>query len=475
MLLYLINPANPLVGINKTKQNRWNKYRVWQPLGLLVLAGLTPPEWEIKVIDENLGVPDYSLKLKPDLVGITAFTSQVGRAYELAKEFKERGVPVVMGGIHASMCFDEALEHVDSVVIGEGESVWHQVLEDANNGCMQRIYKGGYADMAKIPHARHDLVQGKYRFGSIQTTRGCPLNCSFCSVTPFNGSKHRHRPIENVVEEFKAIKDKYILVVDDNLIGTSKEHIERSKELFRAMIKANLKKKWIAQATINLADDDELLSLARKAGCAGVFIGFESTSSEGLVEVNKRFNMKNSRDFKASVAQIRRHKILVIGSFIMGLDVDEKGIGRKIAETANSYGLDLINVMFLTPFPGTQLWEKLESEGRIIAGNFPDDWKYYTLTYPVAKYKHLRWEEMLKENRICFRTFYSPHRVTRRIMDNIWHLRQPFWTIIANLTIISNAMTFYRKAYKNYDLSKGGLATLETILSRSAVTTAIVK
>ena len=376
MRLYLINPCNPLVSMIKVKESRWNKYRVWKPLGLLVLAGLTPPDWDITVVDENLGVPDYTVMPRPDLVGITAFTSQAGRAYEVAAEFRTRGAPVVMGGIHATVRLAEVSERVDAVVTGEAESIWAQVLEDARQGTLKRVYTGTRLQMDKVPLARHDLLPNGYRFGSIQTTRGCPLDCSFCSVPAFNGRRYRPRPIESVVQEFKLIREKYVLIVDDNLVGTRKEHIARTKDLFRAMIQANLGKKWVAQATINMADDEELLRLAAKAGCCGVFIGFESPDVEGLAEVGKKFNAQKNRDFKASVRQIQRYGILVVGSFIMGLDVDEPGIGQQIADTANRYGVDMLNVLFLTPLPGTRLWDKMESAGRIAASSFPGEWKY---------------------------------------------------------------------------------------------------
>lgn len=455
MRLCLVNPVNSLVSILKVEENRWNKYRIWKPLGLLVLAGLTPREWEITVIDENLGVPDYTSMPRPDLVGITAFTSQAARAYKLAADFRSRGVPVVMGGIHATMRPAEALEHADAIVTGEAESIWAQVLEDVRDGGLNRIYTGAQLEMDKVPTARHDLLPSGYRFGSIQTTRGCPLNCSFCSVTAFNGGRHRHRPIENVVQEFKLIAEKCILVVDDNLTGTSKDHIARTKDLFRAMIRAKLRKQWFAQVTINMADDEELLRLAARAGCVGVFIGFETPSVEGLVEINKKFNFRNGRDFKASVGRIKRHGILVVGSFIIGLDVDKQGIGRQIAEAANHYGVDLINVLFLTPLPGTRLWEKLELEGRIAANNFPEDWKYYTLTFPVARYKHLSWADMLRESEICHRTFYSVPRVMRRVFGNLWRLHHPIWTIVSNLTVISNSLHSHRTTYRGFDLSRG--------------------
>lgn len=354
MRLYLINPFNSLVSMIKVKESRWNKHRIWKPLSLLVVAALTPPEWDITVVDENLGVPDYTAMPRPDLVGITAFTSQADRAYAVTAEFRNRGVPVVMGGIHATMCLAEASERVDAVVVGEAESIWGQVLEDARQGALNQVYTGTRLEMDKVPLARHDLLPTGYRFGSIQTTRGCPLNCSFCSVPAFNGRRYRCRPIENVVQELKLIREKYVLIVDDNLIGIRKDHIARAKDLFQAMIQANLGKKWVAQVTINIADDEELLRLAAKAGCIGVFIGFESPTEEGLVEVHKEFNIQKGRDFKAYVRRIQWHGISVVGSFIMGLDVDEQGIGQQIADTANRYGVDVINVLFLTPLPGTR-------------------------------------------------------------------------------------------------------------------------
>ena len=221
----------------------------------MVLAGLTRSEWEITIVDENLGVPDYPAMPQPDLVGITAFTSQANRAYEVASHFRRLGVPVVMGGIHATMCLDEVMERVDSVVTGEAEGVWPQVLEDARHGSLKPRYDGGLADINDVPCARHDLLAAGYAFGAIQTTRGCPLNCTFCSVTAFNGSRYRQRPIPDVVREFQSVREKRVLVVDDNFIGTGPAHIARAKDLFRAMARANLGKEWVAQATINFAED----------------------------------------------------------------------------------------------------------------------------------------------------------------------------------------------------------------------------
>jgi radical SAM superfamily enzyme YgiQ (UPF0313 family) len=436
--LYLINPCNPLVSLTRVKESRWNRYRVWKPLSLLVLAGLTPREWEISILDENLGGPDYSAMPQPDLVGITAFTSQANRAYEVATYFRRLGVPVVMGGIHATMCVQEAMERVDSVVTGEAEGIWPNVLEDARQGRLERRYDGGLADMNAVPLARHDLLAGGYAFGAIQTTRGCPLNCTFCSVTAFNGAQYRQRPIPDVIREFETIREKHVLVVDDNLIGMRTEHIARAKDLFRAMAQANLQKEWIAQATINFADDEELLALAAQAGCRGVFIGFESPSPEGLAELGKKSNLARGRDFRASVRRIQRHSILVAGSFIIGLDVDEPGIGKRIARVAGHYGVDNLNALFLTPLPGTRLWDQMRSEDCIPLDEFPEDWKYYTLTFPVARYKQLSLDEAIREMNLCNRSFYSIPRILHRVWSNLWHWRRPLITLVGNLSYRNN-------------------------------------
>jgi radical SAM superfamily enzyme YgiQ (UPF0313 family) len=449
MRLYLINPSNPLVSIVNVKESRWNRYRVWKPLSLMVLAGLTPPEWEITIIDENLGVPDYSAMPRPDLVGITAFTSQANRAYEVAAQFRNIGVPVVMGGIHATMCQDEVIERVDSVVTREAEGVWSQVLEDARLGNLKHRYDGGPAEIKNVPLARHDLLDTRYAFGAIQTTRGCPLNCSFCSVTAFNGARYRQRPIPDVVREFQSIREKRVLVVDDNLIGTRPEHIARAKDMFRAMVQANLGKEWVAQATINFADDEELLVLAAKAGCRGVFIGFESPTPEGLRELGKKFNLLKGRDFRASVRRIQRHNILVVGSFIIGLDIDEAGIGKRIADVARQYGLDNLNVLFLTPLPGTCLWDQMKSEDRIALDTFPEDWKYYTLTFPVARYKHLSLDSVIEEMISCDRDFYSVPRILNRVLGNLWHRRQPLISLVGNLSYRRN-LRLNGKAYADF-------------------------
>lgn len=371
--------------------------------------------------------------------------------------FRQEGVQVVMGGIHATMCREEVSGRVDAVVTGEAEEVWPRLLADAMTGRLKPEYVGTLVDMTTIPAARHSLLPSGYKFGSIQTTRGCPLDCDFCSVTTFNGRRYRTRPIANIIEELKLIEEKHLLIVDDNLIGTSSTHIARAKQLFRAMIDAGIRKRWVSQATINIADDEELLRLAAKSGCVGIFIGFESSTPEGLLEMNKRFNLRNERDFADSCRRIQSHGIDVCGSFMMGLDVDTPGIGRRVADTATAYGVDLLNLMFMTPLPGTRLWERMESAGRISAHAFPEDWKNYTLTLPVAMYRHLSWSDLFEEFECYWRSFYSYRKILKRSIAALLRPNGFFgflYTLISNL-IFRFDIRLDLKAAGTFDTSRG--------------------
>lgn len=261
-------------------------------------------------------------------------------------------------------------------------------------------------------------------------------------MTAFNGGKFRHRPIEAVVEELRQIQERWVLFVDDNLIGTRRDHMAYSKELLRAIVRAKVKKRWICQATINFADDDELLELAHRAGARGVYIGFESPTVEGLTEIHKKFNIQNGRDMRASVRRIQRHGILVAGSFIMGLDSDRPGVADVIASAAEQYGVDAANLLILTPLPGTELYADMEREHRIRARNFPEDWQYYTLSQPVAAYKHFTWDELVRETGRFNDRFYALPRMAARalrMMRTGW--RDPAAAlagVVSNLTYRNN-------------------------------------
>ncbi|MBM3405694.1 MAG: radical SAM protein, partial [Bacteroidetes bacterium] len=210
------------------------------PLCLAILAAYTPANWKTRILDENY--QDFRFR-EANLVGLTAYTPNAYRAYEIAYIYRQKKIPVVMGGIHVSMCPDEALQYVDSVVIGEAESVWPQVIADAEAGCLKQIYHGALLPLEKQKIPRHDLCYPLYLWRSIQTSRGCPMDCDFCSVTSFNGGKFRFRPVEEVIEELRTYHGdgRNIFFVDDNIGGITKDHQERAKELFRAIIRSGMK------------------------------------------------------------------------------------------------------------------------------------------------------------------------------------------------------------------------------------------
>jgi radical SAM superfamily enzyme YgiQ (UPF0313 family) len=261
-------------------------------------------------------------------------------------------------------------------------------------------------------------------------------------------------------------------LVDDNLVGTRSDHMARAKDLFRAMAAANLGKQWIGQVTINFADDEELLTLAARSGCKGVFIGFETPSAEGLCELGKKFNLVRGRDFRASVARIHRHGMVVVGSFIIGLDADQPGIGGRIAETATRYGVDNINALFLTPLPGTQLWDKMAGEKRLAVNDFPQDWQYYTLTYPVAHYLHLSLDQVIAEMDSCGRKFYSIPRILRRAGISLWQRRGFLISLVASLSYRSN-LRVDRHAYAEFKRARGSRYESSPADSRRRLTTPV--
>jgi radical SAM superfamily enzyme YgiQ (UPF0313 family) len=266
--LLLINPANKTgSGFIVNKDTRY------QPLSLGIIAALTPPHWKVKIIDENFREFRY---YDADLVGFTAFSSTVVRAYELAAVYRERGIPTIIGGIHASMCPEEAGRYVDCVVTGEAETIWPTIIDDFERSQLKPLYRGTLSNLILSPQPRRELFHPGYVFASVQTTRGCPMNCDFCSVTAFNGAHYRFRPIQEVIAEMKSIPQKNVFILDDNIVGYNTKAQERAIELFKAIIGSGIRKDWIGQASLNVADNEEVLKYAARSGCRMLFIGIES-------------------------------------------------------------------------------------------------------------------------------------------------------------------------------------------------------
>jgi len=361
MRLVLISPA-PASYI-------WRKKRAaftLPPMALPLLAAVTPPGVEVRLVDE--AVEDVDLNMEADLVGLSVMTATAPRAYQLADHFRSRGIQVVMGGVHPSSLPDEALQHSDSVVIGEGEGHWVQVLGDFEQGSLKKIYQNSTPfPLHELPPPRWDLLPAQRYFvpRTVQVSRGCPMSCSFCSVSSFFGRSYRHRPVSRVIEEIKALKKKLLIFADDNIAG----HPDSAKELFASMIP--LKKKWVSQCSLSIADDPELLDLAARSGCIGLLIGFESISPEVLKSIGKQVNLR--RNYEEAIRKIHQRGIHIQASFIFGFDEDTPESIPATVQFVKENRLTGVNYCRLTPFPGTKLYADLGKEGRII----DRDWSKY--------------------------------------------------------------------------------------------------
>jgi radical SAM superfamily enzyme YgiQ (UPF0313 family) len=375
--LLLINPSNVHKGLGNLRST------AWPPLNLPYIAALTPKHYEIEVIDENIMPFEFK---EADIVGITSYTSQVNRGYQIAKMYREKGIKTIMGGIHVSMMPEEALKYCDTVVIGEAETVWSSVLKDFEAGVLKKTYKGEWTNLQNLPTPRRDILKNDYYvWGSIQTSRGCPMNCSFCSVTAFNGRRYRRRVLEEVLSELKLIPQKNIMITDDNIIGYNVEDKKWAKDFFMKIIKEGIKKNFFVQASIQFGEDKELIQLAAKAGIRILFVGIESINSDSLKSYQKNINLKRFHDNKYHylISQIRKEGIAVLGAFVLGGDEDDISIFDTTIKFIESSGIDVLQVTKPTPLPGTQLWDELSSKKRILKQNYPGDWDDYRLTKMV--------------------------------------------------------------------------------------------
>jgi radical SAM superfamily enzyme YgiQ (UPF0313 family) len=360
-----------------------------------LLAGLTPPEIDIRLVDENIEPTNINAEI--DWVAISCMTASAPRAYALADAFRKRGKPVVMGGIHPTVLPDEAALHADAVVIGEAEPVWGEVLADLARGSLQARYQSAeYWDMKGLPLPRRELLsRDRYlTVNVVQTARGCPNGCTFCSVWRVAGRRYRFRPVDEVIKEVKELSG-WIGFLDDNITGNP----TRAKELFEALIP--LKIRWVGQADLNMAKDPELLKLAVRSGCQALFVGLESVSQENLRMTHKAPNV--GTDMAHAIATIHRAGIEIIGSFVLGLDGDDKSVFAKTLKFAQRQKLAAAQFAVLTPFPGTVIHQQLELEGRIR----DHDWSRYTMNSVVFRPKNMTPEELHEGRQWTYRTFYS--------------------------------------------------------------------
>ncbi|MCK6457281.1 MAG: B12-binding domain-containing radical SAM protein [Phycisphaerae bacterium] len=387
-------------------------------LGLQVLAQLTPREHHVDIIDEIFGNDCTDRVIRRgnyDLVGLTSYTSGATRAYEIAAQCRREGIPCILGGPHASAVPEESAQHFDSVAIGECDEIYGQILADAAAGRLQKFYRGGLPDLdvAGRGRARQELqpINGQYDVSAIQTSRGCPVGCEYCSVTSFNGAPIRRRRTEDIVEEWFSTTKPFIFVVDDNFFGVGERHAIWAKQLLREIIAEGHRRNriaaalrraprlrrwlgfaprlWFSQTTINMGDDPAGMSLAAEAGCVGMLVGFETFNSDNLKEFHKGINRKNLERYQTLVRGFQRHGVSVFGGFIIGADADDENTVAATALQAVQLGIDTIQITNLTPLPGTKMYDRYMAEGRVFATNYPQDWERYTFVETVYHPKNM--------------------------------------------------------------------------------------
>ncbi len=390
MKLLLVSPGRE--AHNKKTTNGFK----FTALTLHVLAALTPPDIEVSAVDEDISDIDYTRSY--DLVGITCMTATARHAYEVADAFRARGSAVVLGGIHATVLPNEAIQHADAVVIGEAEGCWGTLIDDLRNGRLQKFYRSEHPDLARAPLPRRDLGIDRTIFGTtgLETTRGCPYACEFCSVTDLYGPRIRHRDVDRVVEDVQRSGSRIFMVTDDNVTGD----VAYSRKLFTAL--APLGINWVGQSSIKLAKDRELLTLCRKSGCNMLFVGVETVTPTGMQELRKSYSSVSETE--EAIRIIQDHGIAFHPSIVFGLDTDTPAIFDDTLEFLQRNKIPTATFNVMTPYPGTAIYQRLDQEGRLLT----HDWYYYNHKCVVFKPKNMSPEQLQDGYRRALKTFYSP-------------------------------------------------------------------
>jgi radical SAM superfamily enzyme YgiQ (UPF0313 family) len=383
-------------------------------LGLLTLAGLTPPEYDVGYVDVADIAELSSLPGDFDLVAISSFSMQMKEAYELADRYRAAGVAVVLGGLHVSALPDEAAPHADAIVLGEGEPAWPQLLLDFDQGNLQPRYdvRDVDFDLADAPMPRFELLDAEsYNRITVQTQRGCPHRCEFCAASTLLTRRYKVKPVPKVVAEIRRIKESwdspFIEFADDNTFVD----MRHSRELLRALIPEGVR--WFTETDVSVADDPELLELMSESGCRQVLIGLESPTADGLegLELKANWKRRQLERYRRAIDRIQDHRITVNGCFVMGLDGTDTQSFEDVFNFVRDSGLYEVQITIMTPFPGTPLYERLGREGRLL---HEGEWERCTLFDVNYRPQHMSVAELEDGFRELGARLYSEEFTTAR-------------------------------------------------------------
>jgi radical SAM superfamily enzyme YgiQ (UPF0313 family) len=375
---------------------------LYSPLSLGYLARHTPDHYKMTLYDEYVGADIDPENVDADLVAVSAITPGIRRAYEIGDRLKKRGIKTIIGGAHVTALPEEALQHYDTVCMGEGEGPWERFLKDYESGKAENTYYGPCdAPLDDLGTPRRDMCHPNYHYPSVMTSRGCPYSCSFCYLTVFKERKYRTIPHETILEDLDSIKDNsMVIVTDENFIGYSEKDFEDRKVLLEKMIRKNYRFVWGCQSTTTLASQPELMDLMHRSGCRAVFVGFESVEQEGLKQIRKNHNV--GLDYREIIARLHDHKLAVIASTIFGLDSHTKNYPKQLIKEMKKAQVDFPRVFFATAWPGTPFFESLEKEGRVSR-----DWDEVRKDVPSIKFKHFTREEAIAGRKEVVDAFFN--------------------------------------------------------------------
>ena len=406
----LINPTSPLRRAKDGEPSRVGRIFRFSMLPSLYVAASMPSYVETKIIDEDVEQIDFDTDA--DLIGISFMSYNAPRAYEIADKFRyEKGKPVIVGGYHPTFLPEEAIQHADAVCIGEAEPNVPRMIEDLVSGQLKPFYHTEPISLVGLPVPHRGLIQKRdyAPIEAVQATRGCHYRCRFCSVAAFHNYQFRTRPVAEVIDELKTL-GKYILFMDDNLIGDR----DYAKNLFSEMIP--LGKRWFSQCGIGIAFDEELLRVASRSGCRGLFIGFESLSQQGLRSWKKQSNL--GKDYLVAVQRLHAAGIAVFAGFVLGGDNDTPDVFEHTLKFLLEANVEAVQATRLTPFPGTPLFEELDAQGRI----FDKDWSHYDFNHVVFEPSHMERETLDLGVAWTMGQFYKRKQIATRVWKGLHYL-----------------------------------------------------